>query len=71
MEFGIHQAPLALLLYTEPVGNAWNALIPAGMYCTFVENPYKLGNHKLKNYYGLLMIGVAAPLVNYLTKKTN
>lgn len=71
LELNCHQAPLLILLGVEPTGNALTALFPAGLYCLLCKNPYKLGEHKLKNWYGMLMVGCAAPLVNYLTKKSD
>lgn len=69
LELNCHQAPLLILLAFEPTGNALTALFPTGLYCLLCKNPYKLGNYKMKNWYGMLMVGCAAPLVNYLTKK--
>ena len=71
LELNCHQAPFLILLGMKPTGNALTALFPVSLYCIFFENRYKLGKHKLKNWYGMLMIGCAAPLVNYLTRKPN
>lgn len=69
LELLIHQYPLYYLLKDRTLsGDALNAIIPVAMYCSLVTNPYKVCGHKLKNYYGIIMIGIAAPIVNHLTR---
>ena len=68
LELLIHQYPLYYLLNNELLsGNAWTSIVPVTMYCSLVSNPYKVCGYKLKNYYGIIMIGITAPIINYLT----
>ena len=68
LELAIHQAPIIYLIKNEnPTGNALNSIIPVTLYCSLVSNPYRIFGYKLKNYYGIVMIVVAAPIVNHIT----
>ena len=68
LELFIHQAPIIYLIKNEvPTGNALNSIIPVTIYCSLMSNPYRVLGYKLKNYYGIIMIVVAAPIVNRIT----
>jgi hypothetical protein len=70
LECFMHQAPLYYLIINKNrTGNALASVIPVSIYCTFINNPYKLAGYKLKNYYGIAMIFIVAPIVNVMTRK--
>ena len=64
LEMIIHQLPFFYMLKQPPKGNAWKALIPTCVYISIVNNPYKIYGKKLKNYYGILLVCLTAPIVN-------
>ena len=64
LEMIIHQLPFFYMLKQPPKGNAWKALIPTCVYISIVNNPYKIHGKKLKNYYGILLVCLTAPIVN-------
>mgnify|MGYP001414658575 CR=1 FL=1 len=68
LEMIIHQLPVIVLLKYNPRGNAWNALIPVSIYCSLIDNPYKICGLKLKNYYSFCLIIAVAPIINRIMK---
>jgi len=65
LEIFIHQLPFIYMLKQPPKGNAWKALIPTCVYISIINNPYKIHGKKLKNYYGVLLVCLTAPIVNF------
>ena len=64
LEILIHQLPFIYMLKQPPKGNAWKALVPTCFYISIINNPYKIHGRKLKNYYGVLLVCLTAPIVN-------
>ena len=67
LEMIIHQMPIIILLKSKPKGNSWKCLIPVSIYCSLVDNPYKIFGVKLKNYYSFCLVLITAPIINYMT----
>tara|TARA_B100002051_G_scaffold80711_1_gene77098 strand:+ start:335 stop:784 length:450 start_codon:yes stop_codon:yes gene_type:complete len=64
LEIFVHQLPFFYMLKQPPKGNAWKALIPTCLYISIINNPYKINGKKLRNYYGLILVCLTAPIVN-------